>query len=340
MVTGAAPQGGGRYGGRLGGHEASISIRGGSRETESAVLQALRCLARAQREDGSWAGSDDESGLAATSLSLLAFLGAGHTQLSQEEGRGEKGVLVFGSVVKKACLFLIASQTETGLIGEAGPRSVGDHALAAQALSEAYGMTRSVPLREAAQKAIDWLISAGKGTEGAPGGDLAGTVWATLALKSAESAGLTVPPQACEGALHWIRTQADPRRGSVGDASKSLLSVLLVDKQRSDPILTSMSRVWAELPEWKEGKTDLRYWFFGSQLIFHYEGGDGNRWKQWNEAMKTALLPHQDKDGSWNPVGAKPGANVGRTVSTALGALTLEIYYRTSPIVGSAAPRR
>ena len=58
---------------------------------------------------------------------------------------------------------------------------------------------------------------------------------------------------------------------------------------------------------------------------------DGSAWREWNEAMQEALLPTQVmggcEDGSWDPIG-EWGAAGGRCYSTAIGAMTLEVYYR------------
>jgi hypothetical protein len=59
--------------------------------------------------------------------------------------------------------------------------------------------------------------------------------------------------------------------------------------------------------------------------------------------MKKALLDNQckggpmdgtenDKDGSWDPVGGGHVPTGGRVFSTALGALSLEVYYRYLPL--------
>jgi hypothetical protein len=54
----------------------------------------------------------------------------------------------------------------------------------------------------------------------------------------------------------------------------------------------------------------------------------GARWKRWNRHVKKHLLETQlkkgDDDGSW-PSG---GRSMGRTMSTAMGAMILEVYYR------------
>src|SRR5689334_20583773 len=54
MGVGGGGGGGGRYGGRFGGRENLVARGGGTRATESAVLAALKWLARHQGPDGGW----------------------------------------------------------------------------------------------------------------------------------------------------------------------------------------------------------------------------------------------------------------------------------------------
>ena len=57
----------------------------------------------------------------------------------------------------------------------------------------------------------------------------------------------------------------------------------------------------------------------------------GEPFKAWSPAMQEALLPAQREggcvDGSWDPSDDSCGPS-GRVEATALGALTLEFYYR------------
>src|SRR5207247_6108441 len=91
-----------------------------------------------------------------------------------------------------------------------------NHAIAAMALSEAYGMTASAPLKDPAQKAIDFLVAAqnpGKGwryTSKCGDSDTSVTAWAVLALKSAELSELHFPKTAYDGAIAWLDSVTDP----------------------------------------------------------------------------------------------------------------------------------
>ena len=93
-------------------------------------------------------------------------------------------------------------------------------------------------------------------------------------------------------------------------------------------------------PKWqlRQGKVqstiNFYYWYYATLAMFQYGSG---LWKEWNEAMQKALLPTQRRfddtkeggceDGSWDPID-EWGLAGGRVYTTALGALTLEVYYR------------
>ena len=69
--------------------------------------------------------------------------------------------------------------------------------------------------------------------------------------------------------------------------------------------------------------------FVGSYAFFHLGGAE---WDRWNRDMKEALLSSQRtgetcETGSWDPIG-EWGYRGGRVYSTALAAMTLEVYYR------------
>jgi hypothetical protein len=93
-------------------------------------------------------------------------------------------------------------------------------------------------------------------------------------------------------------------------------------------------------PKWqkREGKVlstiNFYYWYYATLAMFQYGGG---LWKEWNEKMVDALVPTQRvlnqpqgrscEDGSWDPIDEWSLAG-GRVYVTAMGALTLEVYYR------------
>ncbi|MBL8861846.1 MAG: hypothetical protein JNK02_07515 [Planctomycetes bacterium] len=235
--------------------------------TQEAVLQGLRWLARHQNEDGSWSAAtlndvcpcDDPAyrpkkpypriyDTGTTSLALLAFLGAGHTHLSRvdlvDTTRGRRHRI--GEIVKKGLQWLVARQNPDGSVTPERA-FLYNEALAAMALSEAYGLSQARYFREPAQRAIDglqraqrpapsgtglwgWRYASREDVErfhrgaGSRDADLARelydadtsvTAWAVLALKSGQISGLTVAPESLSGAVafteHVIQRGPDGR---------------------------------------------------------------------------------------------------------------------------------
>ena len=64
----------------------------------------------------------------------------------------------------------------------------------------------------------------------------------------------------------------------------------------------------------------------------------GAQWAAWNRKMRDMLVRSQARDpeycdcGSWAPERDAWGSHGGRVMTTSLSALTLEIYYRYSPL--------
>ncbi|MEM8711986.1 MAG: hypothetical protein AAGG01_13635, partial [Planctomycetota bacterium] len=93
------------------------------------------------------------------------------------------------------------------------------------------------------------------------------------------------------------------------------------------------------LPKWEPEKfgCDMYYWYYGSYAMFQM---GGKYWKEWNKAMKPAVVESQRKDGgktykgSWDPVGPWGYAG-GRVYSTATMVLCLEVYFRYAKVLGA-----
>ena len=115
----------------------------------------------------------------------------------------------------------------------------------------------------------------------------------------------------------------------------SVLCRILAGQKRKEPrIRDGVEVLRKELPVWRlargkrKSKINLYYWYYASYALFQY---GGRAWDEWNEAMQEALMDNQRNEGcehgSWDPVG-EWGAAGGRVYATALGAMTLEVYYR------------
>jgi hypothetical protein len=331
-----------------GGRKLMVRRHGGSKATENAVDKALQWLAYHQEADGHWdcakyGGKPHDT--FATGIALLTFLGAGHTEKVGQ----------YKDNVKNAVAWLKSKQKDDGMIGV----SLGyEVAVATMAMSEAAGMANVKETREAAQKAINYCIDKHQQGEGSEKGawryspkaataDLSVTGWFVMALKSGKVAGLHVDPAAFEGAIKFldhVQSQqngpkvdtaygpvvaygyTDPgageRTSAIGNLCRQFMGWKKEDLQGS--VQFFVDRFGVPKPE----KFDLYYWYYGTLCTFQ-QGGD--IWKNWNEAMKNALLPIQCKDGdnagSWDPQGHF-SEQWGRVSQTAISCLCLEVYYR------------
>ncbi len=373
--------GGGKGGGGLG--QAGGGGRGGTK-TEAAVLSALLWLKKHQSPDGRWdcdgfsalceKNACDGPGFGAhdvgvTGLALLCFLGAGETH--------EGGP--FKNTVKNGLKYLMSVQDEDGCFGErVGQQFLYDHACAALAMAEAYGMTQAKPFLEPAQKGINFVLQAQNPYLAwryhfPPDGDndTSVTGWMVMVLKSGKLSGLTIDEQALFNAVNWIDQVTDPQSGRTGYTGKGdfparmpeMLEKFPPQKSESMTAVGVLTRIFAghtldddpligkgvELlvakpPLWEPGTGDIDfyYWYYAT-LAMHQVGGPG--WETWNEAMKLAIIDHQraneeeDEYGSWDPI--DPWSHIGgRVYSTALNCLCMEVYYRYPRAFGTAKRRK
>ncbi len=111
--------------------------------------------------------------------------------------------------------------------------------------------------------------------------------------------------------------------------------------QRSHPFeIGSANYLMDFLPQWRRGLEKGQaiawyfYFYYYGTLAMHQMGG--RYWRAWNEKIKTMLPDNQRKEpaevaGSWDPDTAV--LNGGRLFSTAMACMTLETYYRFSPLM-------
>jgi HEAT repeat protein len=111
--------------------------------------------------------------------------------------------------------------------------------------------------------------------------------------------------------------------------------------QRSHPFLIGSANYLMDfLPQWRKGleKGQAIAWYF----YFYYYGTlamyqmGGRYWRAWNEKIKAVLPENQRTDppalaGSWDPDTAL--LNGGRLYATCMAVMTLETYYRFSPLL-------
>ena len=364
--------GGPKYAGRSGGGK-----KGGRPGVPVTIDRALHWLADHQDEDGHWDADEfmkhDTNGtpcdgpgnpvhdVGLTGLALLAFLGDGHTM------RGG----TYKDVVKRGVLWLREQQDDkTGLFGTPNSNEfIYDHAIAAVAMVEAYGLSDYKLLRNNAQRGIDYLeyhrnpylVWRYQPRDG--DNDISVTGWCLMAYASARYFDLEVNTTALELCRTWFDQMTDPVSGRTGyldrgglssrrtgehttrfprEKGECMTSVSLLSRifLGDDPKQDKTMRAQADLigkkkPVWNptDGSIDHYAWYYGTYALFQM---GGHWWANWEQALDAAVVKTQRRDanfdGSWDPIGVW-GQDGGRVYSTALLCLTLEAYYRYSRLV-------
>ena len=349
---------------------------GATEASEEAVDAALVWLAAHQRADGSWSfdhrggkcrgrcdhhGNASSATAAATAMALLPFLGAGHTHI---EGKYQR-------TVAKGLYFLIGKIKAKGTIGSFWePRArMYSQGLATLALCEASAMTLSggkikKPAAESelftnerlattAQMGLNCIMDT-QGPRGGwrydPGepGDTSVVGWQLMALKSGYLAGLKVEARTVAGVQNFLDSVQSERGADYGYSSRTkgtiatraigLLSRMYLGWPRQHPALAAGAK---HLVKVKPKRDDVYFNYYATQVLSHY---GGPLWQEWNVQMRESLVRRQSnrghEKGSWyfsDPHGAQLG---GRLYSTAMAAMTLEVYYRILPIYGKRSVER
>ncbi len=307
-----------------------------------------------------------------TGTALLAFLGAGHTSKAgkfRDNVRRAQNWLV-AQIGKNPRRGADPKTNKPGFLYTKPygyHANMYEQGMAALALAEAYGMSKEPHVKDGAQKAIDFILAAQGPYEvwnyrpktKAGRNDTSVSGWNLMALKSAKIAGLKVDGAGFQGAMRWVNAATDPATGKCaysatvttvkrGRGSDAMCAAGVLMKQfmgigRDDPSnRKGADYMMTRLPEWGAGgrRANLYYWYYGTLCMFQM---GGKYWTAWNKTLKPALVDNQrkggpmdgsaqDVDGSWDPThGGKVDVG-GRVFSTALGALSLEVYYRYLPM--------
>jgi hypothetical protein len=341
---------GGAFKGR-GGHR-NLRAGGGGKKADDAVDDALKWLKAHQSQDGGWecegfrrwcdlkpasgAGPDGAGkavyDVGVTGMALLAFLGAGYTNRSDDSNG-------FGKVVASGLRYLKNVQDAEGCFGpRATSHYVYNHSIAALAMVEAYGMTGSSVYKNPTQKALDFIAIARNpyfawryGVK--PGdNDTSVTGWMMMALKSArlinhadqhsgKAPSLVLDEDAFDGIKTWIDKVTDDAgragyqtRGTGPARMSDLVDKFPAEKSESMTGVAMLARIFlgenpktsepikkgAELcaklaPSWNkaDGSIDMYYWYYAT-LAMYQVGGEP--WNKWNKAMQTAIVDTQRKD--------------------------------------------
>ena len=328
-----------------------------ARQTEDAVMRALRWLKLQQQADGSWPRNKP----AMTALAVLAFLAHNETPASPE----------FGETVRRGIEYLLASQPAGGQW-----RGNYEHYIVTYALCEAYGMTHNPGVRAAAERAVKLILDGQHPSGGwdyglAPGDrdDTSVMGWAAQALKAAMMADFYSDPEALRRAsrlaVKGFQKNAHPEGGfgytSPARGGLSSVGTLCMqfhgaggyaEVRRTLELLGTWRPVWVGnrpgdaappattgVPGVPPGGSPQYYYYYGTQALFQ-EGGKA--WERWNTVMWPAYVKAQfvktrviaDVEGELQDIGWWENADQHSdrpVMDTCLAALQLMVYYRYLP---------
>jgi hypothetical protein len=223
------------------------------------------------------------------------------------------------------------------------------HGMAAIAVAECCAMTGDASLRPPLEKAVRYTLSmqspATGGWRYAAGdkGDTSQLGWQVMLLASARQAGVGGLEAAETRAAAFLQSVSSGRAGglaayrmgerpSVAMTAEALASRLFLGMPADHPCVAEAVDLLAKTPP-HSSSPNAYAWYYATLASFH---AGGPQWEAWNRQLQAAILPLQRRessglDGSWDPDPVW-GGHGGRVYSTAMAAMTLEIYYRHLPM--------
>lgn len=231
--------------------------------------------------------------------------------------------------------------------------ALADSPLLDAALKTSVPVTRS-ELTRAAQYAVRYIEAAQHSAGGwryqpREAGDTSVVGWQLMALKSAYLAGLEVNPKTLARSTRFLDLVSEDRIGSCYAYTRGR-QLPYVDQNYKINATTPIGLLCRMYTGWEHKRPGLAlgvqrllvharpgmgmyHYYYATQVMHHY---GGPAWEKWNGWMRDYLVQSQDTNGtqlgSWSFNG--PFDDAGRLYCTALAAMTLEVYYRYSPIYG------
>jgi hypothetical protein len=306
---------------------------------DNAIAKGLAFLDRQQLENGSFASGDLRC--AVTGLALMSYLSLGDTP----------DVGTYGSTVRRALDYLVASCPANGYYGAADNSRMYGQGIVTLALAEAYGVETDeasrVKLRAALVKAVGVIVAAQnvKKDDNSAGGwrylpestdsDLSLSGWNALALRAARSDGIAVPddspPRTVQFVLKCWNAPASGFSYQPGGAASpatnavGMLALYLL-KSADRPELAPATKFLVDHPVTPGTRFPYYSFYYTTQAAFHV--GEPS-WSVVWKATQEQLLKLQETDGGWSasPTAEEPG----RIYSTSMALLTLSVPYRLLP---------
>ena len=312
---------------------------------------------------------DRDADVGMSALAALAFLGAGYTHVDGP----------YAEHLSRAFSYILAQQDIEGGFSAGSGFQMYNDAIATIAIAEASALTKDPVFEQPLRLAVAHLARAQQPTGGwdyaddpkTGRSDTSITGWVVMAIKSAQAAGVAAPVSTRFRMLKHFENATEPggrvwyadkparakpgarpykRRYGPAMVATALFARSAFGFQLDDRVSkTQIEKLLRDLPNLNKlrqrdapGLHSEYYWYYGTLAMFNL-GGDA--WKQWNLALRTAVLEYQErpvrKDGSkrhgygswpaYGPGWGRWGRTGSRIYATAINTLTLEAYYRYVP---------
>src|SRR5262245_443359 len=307
-------------------------------QTEAVIKGALKFLASKQEPSGAWASAPEERQhpIAITGYALMAFQAAG-----QLPGEGE-----YGKNVSAAMQYLLDATAGDGLMGNRNDgQYMYGHGVAAIALAEMYGQTKSPAMRPKLERIIKVIISS-QSVEGgwryrpvSRDADISVTVLQVVALRAAKNGGLDVPQVTIDNAVKYVKRCYHPESGGFtyqpgrdpGFArTAAAIYSLQVCGLYDDPTVKAGSEyLWRN----KDSQQWFTYGNFYAAPAQYMIGGE--TWAKWYAYIKGVLLRDVQKRGDmtwWDPSLDREGRAVGPVYVTSVYTMILAMPYHYIPL--------
>ena len=311
---------------------------------DEAIDRAVDFLASAQnRGDGSWNAGRLGKSVAITSLSVMAFLSAGHVP-----GEGK-----YGKNIEQGVRWILSMQQPNGLLANDGGHEMYHHGIATLMLAEVCGMVDKdlgKEVKRAVEKAVALILKAQR-TDATHGGgwryriehvngsDISVSGWQIMALRAAKNLGCDVPAETIDAAVNYFKRSQDLRTGgfrymsgwpvTIPCTGTAVLALELCgkDEHKSEAVLKGAGFLVRNenLPRWNSSHFFYGI-YYGAQATFQV---GGNYWSAYRTKLHQVLLRYQSSAGSW--MGDYDG-RYGASYCTAMAVLALTVEYRFLPI--------
>ena len=308
-------------------------------KTDTIIKAALKFLASKQHPNGAWGSQEEEvhHQVAMTGYVLMCFQAAG-----QLPGEGE-----FGKNVQQGVQFLIDSTAPDGLIGNRNNgQYMYNHGIAAIAMGEIYGQTKTPALRAKLDRVIKVILSSQNNEGGwryrpiANDADISVTVLQVVALRAAKNGGLDVPQKTIDNAVRYVKScyheksggfcyqpQREPGYARTAAAIYSLQVCGLYD----DPKVKAGAKYLLGIP--RNNQDWFTYGNFYAAPALYMVGGE--TWSRYYTGIRETLVQSVTTRGDmswWEPTLDQGRMGVGQVYCTAVYAMILSMPYHYIPL--------